>query len=178
MKLGELDSKISERLARERNALEQTAQNELQRLQTALNASVSAALATTASVIEERSQTLSTSLTKNIDGIEDRCALLLSLVLRNGILLFLMSLLATLGSFAGCWFMTSGTQADLRSMRTELAGLTAERDNLLHTLSQLEKKTWGIVLHEDKNGRFIVLPTKTKVLPNWTMGKQQAIKLE
>lgn len=178
MKLGELDNTLNERLTQERTSLEQAANSELQRLSESLSASVSAALATTEDAIRQRSETLAASLTSSIDRIEERCALLSLTMFKAWIGYAMLALLVTLAVFAGCWFLTSGAQADVRAMRQALADLTQERDTLLNTIKTLEAKTWGIRLHEDKAGRFIVLPATTKPQPGWMFGKNPAIKLD
>ena len=45
------------------------------------------------------------------------------------------------------------------------------------TITQLEKKTWGITLHEGKNGRFIILPEDQLINTDWSVGKRKAILL-
>ena len=45
------------------------------------------------------------------------------------------------------------------------------------TLAKIQEKTWGLSLHEDKNGRFIVLPEGMTSEATWTVGKRTAIRL-
>ncbi|MHC1712355.1 MAG: hypothetical protein AB9872_09405 [Solidesulfovibrio sp.] len=54
-----------------------------------------------------------------------------------------------------------------------------EDKNALETIAtQLQERTWGLQLMENQEGRFIILPPKTSAHTGWTVGKQQAVKLE
>lgn len=45
------------------------------------------------------------------------------------------------------------------------------------TLAELRSKTWGLRLHEDEKGRFIVLPEGMTSQAHWSVGKRSAIRL-
>lgn len=53
--------------------------------------------------------------------------------------------------------------------------ITEQRD----TLSKLNANTWGIQLHQDTNGRFLILPAGMKDETGWTFdnGKKNAVKM-
>lgn len=56
-----------------------------------------------------------------------------------------------------------------------LAAINAQEQ----TLKLLQNQMFGIALHQNPQGeRFILLPNGWKADPNWTVGKQSAIKLE
>ena len=71
------------------------------------------------------------------------------------------------------WFQNQHTK-----LQQEISELSGHKQMLETTLMHLEKKTFGIQLIEDKNGRFIVLPQGKIVTTNWKVGKQEALRLE
>lgn len=66
----------------------------------------------------------------------------------------------------------------LESLQEEAGQWKVQRDALKAQATALERKTWGIVLMEDKSGRYIVLPSGTKVQPYETRDKRPALRLE
>ncbi len=85
------------------------------------------------------------------------------------------------GVDAGRWDWCLGPETALSCAwrASEEAGQwKAQRDALKAQATALERKTWGIVLMEDRNGRYIVLPSGTKVQPYETRDKRPALRLE
>ena len=73
----------------------------------------------------------------------------------------------------------SGMQEERTTLTEELKSLKASIQAEEATLAKMKSKTWGLSLHEDTNGRFIVLPKGIRVdtEQTWTVGKNAAIRL-
>ena len=86
-----------------------------------------------------------------------------------------------LGISIGSWGLTQWLSVRVRTL-VELEGRIEEQER---TLELLEGKTWGLDLHEGRNGKYVVLPQGVRMLdhndrpvvPVWTVGRQPAIKL-
>lgn len=92
----------------------------------------------------------------------------LSMLVLKGWMWLGLSLLLVFSASAGALFWTGQKVAD------NLAQIEQQRQ----TLAQIEARTWGLRLQEGTNGRFIVLPDGVKAVSGWTVGKNQALKLE
>ena len=44
-------------------------------------------------------------------------------------------------------------------------------------LAKIEAKTWGVELHQDSSGRFLILPPGVEPSTGWQIGKRQAVRL-
>ncbi len=82
------------------------------------------------------------------------------------------------GLIVGGWGLMKGADYWLETYRLELAQVKTELQDQRQTLEKLKSEAWGLTLHEDENGRFIIIPVGTKINPTWTRGKNQAIRLE
>jgi len=60
----------------------------------------------------------------------------------------------------------------------EIAALGEQKTAMEKTVAQLQAQTWGLVLVESPQGRFIVPPMKSTLKPGWTIDKNPAWKLE
>ena len=78
----------------------------------------------------------------------------------------------------GSWLLTSYLAREVKQLCQEINSLEQEKKEVMGTLSAMQNKSWGLTLHSDQNGRFIVLPLGSKASTGWTMGKQTAIKVE
>lgn len=57
------------------------------------------------------------------------------------------------------------------------ATLDLEIEQQQETVKRLRETTWGILLHEDDNGQFMVLPVGTLEDPDWRLGERPAVRL-
>ena len=67
-----------------------------------------------------------------------------------------------------------------RSIQTRIemaAGLDRDIEDARRTLAQLEEDTWGIVFHEIKGERFVVVPEGVLADPAWKVDERPALKL-
>ena len=178
MNLGDLTNRLHERIAKDREEMEQIARSELQHLQQSLRESSSAALSTMASDIAAQSQAAQQSVTASLSGLEQSTehwrSVLGMVLMRNTCL----GLALTLGIGIGAWGLMTALAWRLESLQEETGQWKAQRDALKAQATALERKTWGIVLMEDKSGRYIILPQGAKAQPYQTQDKRQALRLE
>jgi hypothetical protein len=64
------------------------------------------------------------------------------------------------------------------NLMQEISELQQQQARQEIAVKQLEAKTWGLELAETPEGRFIILPPKSKARTGWTRGTRQAIKVE
>ena len=57
------------------------------------------------------------------------------------------------------------------------AGLGRDIEDARRTLAQLEADTWGLVFHEIKGERFVVVPDGVLARPPWWVDDRPALKL-
>ena len=57
------------------------------------------------------------------------------------------------------------------------AGLGRDIEDARRTLAQLEVDTWGLVFHEIKGERFVVVPEGVLDRPPWWVDDRPALKL-
>jgi len=79
---------------------------------------------------------------------------------------------------SGGWGLLNMLRSKATALQNEIQDLRTEKAALETTVAQLSERTWGLKLLENQEGRFIVLPPKTTPKTGWTVGKQQAVKLE
>ena len=76
-----------------------------------------------------------------------------------------------LGILAGSWGLTRWYANQIQSLIETRAALEFEIQEARQTIERLKETTWGVVLHEEEQGRkFVVLPKGTLDYPPWTVG--------
>ena len=99
------------------------------------------------------------------------------LVLRMWFWLVVLGLLISVGIFGGSWGWMQWQSAEILNRIERLARLQVSIEEAERTLERLEEETWGVVLHEAENVRFVVLPAGTLSDPPWTVGGRPAVRL-
>ena len=93
--------------------------------------------------------------------------------------ILLAGLLLLLTIYASIRMLTLWTEKDIEGLIREKAALAGEVAAQKKTIERLEQKTWGVLLHEDKNGRFVVFPKADPELPaTWRVGDRPAWKIK
>ena len=77
------------------------------------------------------------------------------------------------GIFGGSWGTMRYFSSEIQEQMANLERLKAERAEMEASMDE-----WGLKFIEDENGRFVVLPNGWIGKTGWTVGKNQAIKLE
>ena len=70
----------------------------------------------------------------------------------------ILGLSISLGIYGAHWAAMHWTAREVESLTTRKATLQAEIEAQEKTIERLKAKTWGLLLHEDESGRFVVFP--------------------
>jgi hypothetical protein len=155
----------------DRETVEALTRQQFDALSESLRRSSTAALNTTEGAIQDALGRLEAS-------IASRCQTLSWIFGRRWLQALLLSLALLLGVALGGWGMLAMLQSRATALQNEIQDLREDKAALEATVAKLSDRTWGLKLLENQEGRFIVLPPKTTPKTGWTVGKQQAVKLE
>ena len=64
----------------------------------------------------------------------------------------------SIGIYGAHWLAIQWTEVNVKILTSETAQLQVEITAQKKTIEQLKAKTWGVALHEDDEGRFVVFP--------------------
>ena len=70
----------------------------------------------------------------------------------------ILGLSISLATYGAHWVAMHWTAREVKSLATRKATLQGEIESQEKTIEQLKAKTWGILLHEEEGGRFVVFP--------------------
>ena len=82
-----------------------------------------------------------------------------------------------LGFFGGSWATMRWLAGNIQARIETAAGLGRDIEDARRTLAQLEVDTWGLVFHEIKGERFVVVPDGVLARPPWWVDDRPALKL-
>jgi len=176
--IGDLSNKLKERISQDREKLEQIAHDEFASLQQSLSASSKNALATIEADINTKLGSMSEAISNRLALLESRTGTLQKTLVASWAKSTALGLCLLLGLTLGAWGLSATMSARILTLWSELRELQQSRADLEQTVSNLERKTWGIRLVAKDQGKFIVLPPKTSIKTGWTIGNNEAIKLE
>ena len=89
----------------------------------------------------------------------------------------LVGLSLWLGIFGGSWATTRWLSRSIQARIETVVELDRDIEDARRTLAQLEVDTWGIVFHEIKGERFVVVPDGALADPPWRVDERPALKL-
>ncbi|EHJ48327.1 hypothetical protein DFW101_2322 [Solidesulfovibrio carbinoliphilus subsp. oakridgensis] len=169
--LASLAERMRAKTEQDRQELEALTRQQFNALSESLRQSSTAALRTTEAAIQEK-------LGKLEESIASRCQTLSWAFGKRWLQALLLSMALLMGTALGGWGVVTLITNRVLALQGEIQSLNASKAELENTVGQLEKRTWGLKLLENQDGRFIILPPKTSAHTGWTVGKQQAVKLE
>ncbi len=82
-----------------------------------------------------------------------------------------------LGFFGGSWATMRWLAGSIQNRIETVAGLGRDIEDARRTLAQLEVDTWGLVFHEIRGERFVVVPDGVLARPPWWVDDRPALKL-
>ena len=82
-----------------------------------------------------------------------------------------------LGFFGGSWATMRWLSRSIQARIETHAELNRGIEDARRTLAQLEVDTWGLVFHEIKGERFVVVPDEVLARPPWWVDDRPALKL-
>ena len=152
----DLRTRLQQKVEQDRQQIEEVMQSEHRKLEESLKRSVGNVLDT----IESDTRRLSEALRRAWIG---------------PLAIGLMLVLAMAG---GSWGLMGWLSHSIESHIRTRAVLQVEIEEQRRTVERLKEKTWGVVLHEGKEGRkFVVLPKGSLDYPPWTVGGRPAVSL-
>ncbi|EKO39936.1 MAG: hypothetical protein B193_1346 [Solidesulfovibrio magneticus str. Maddingley MBC34] len=169
--LASLAERMRAKTEEDRQELEALTRQQFNALSESLRQSSAVALRTTEAAIQEKLGTLE-------ESIASRCQTLSWAFGRKWLQVLLLGMAFLAGTALGGWGVVSLLTNRVVALQDEIQSLHASKAELVNTAGQLEKRTWGLKLLENQDGRFIILPPKTSAHTGWTVGKQQAVKVE
>jgi len=169
--LASLAERMRSKAEQDRQELEALTRRQFDALSESLRRSSTAALSTTEAAIQDALGRLEAS-------IDSRCQTLSWTFGRKWLQVLLLGLALLMGTALGGWGLLTMLQSKAMALQNEIQELREDKATLEATVTKLSDRTWGLRLLENQEGRFIVLPSKTTPKTGWTMGKQQAVKLE
>lgn len=183
-----LAAKLAEKQATDRQQIEALTRRELEKLASDLQKRSSAALSGTLDAIEsDLNQRLSSiknqieaqtqPLSASLASVKAEAETLQALTFRGWLKPLALSLSLLLGIFAGSWALTQWLSYSITSQLETRATLAQQIEQQQRTLAQIEAKTWGVELHQDSNGRFLILPPGVEPSTGWKIGNRQGVKL-
>ena len=169
--LASLVERMRTKAIQDRETIEALTRQQFDALSESLRQSSTVALSTTEAAIQDALGRLEAS-------IASRCQTLSWTFGRRWLQALLMSLALLMGTAMGGWGLLNMLQSKAAALQNEIQDLRDAKAALEATVAKLSDRTWGLKLLENQEGRFIVLPPKTMPKTGWTVGKQQAVKLE
>lgn len=169
--LASLAERMRTKTEQDRQELEALTRQQFNALSESLRQSSTAALRTTEAAIQEKLGTLE-------ENIASRCQTLSWAFGRKWLQALFLSMAMFAGTALGGWGVVTLLTHKVMALQDEIQSLETSKTELESTTEQLEKRTWGLKLLENQEGRFIILPPKTSAQTGWTVGKQQAVKVE
>ncbi len=171
MSIGDLSSKLKEKIDQDRQTLEKIANEEFENFQKSLNASLQSALDTTSNAIDAQLQPWNQKITGQLQELESRNTLFHKTIARSCFHTALLGFFLVLGITIGAWGL-------IKVMSNRVSDLETRQERLQASIKNLQEQTWGLELLERDSGRFILLPKGMTVKTDWTFNKQKALKLE
>lgn len=183
-----LSAKLAEKQATDRQQIEALTRSELDALAQSLKQQSNAALSTTLDAIESDLNQRLNSIKKQIEAqteplsaalasVKAEAETLQALTFRGWLKPLALSLSLLLGIFAGSWALTAWFSHSIQSQLETRAALAQQIAAQEQALAKIEARTWGVELHQDSNGRFLILPPGVEPSTGWQIGKRQAVRL-
>ena len=155
----DLIGRLRKRLETERREIEELTADELERLAGNSRRAVSYALRTIRRDTEEATGRMR------------------ELLMKGWMRPVIVGLSLSLGTFGGSWATMRWLSRSIQTRIETRAVLGRDIEDARRTLAQLEVDTWGLVFHEIKGERFVVVPDGVLDRPPWRVDDRPALKL-
>ena len=155
----DLTDRLRRRLETERREIEELTASELKRL-------------------AENSRRVARNALNTIErDTEEATGRMRELLVKAWLRPFVVGLSLWLGFFGGSWATMRWLAGSIQDRIETAAGLGRDIKDARRTLAQLEVDTWGLVFHEIKGERFVVVPDGVLPRPPWWVDDRPALKL-
>ena len=155
----DLTDRLRKRLETERREIEELTASELKRL-------------------AENSRRVARNALSTIEhDTEEATGRMRELLVKAWLRPFVVGLSLWLGFFGGSWATMRWLAGSIQDRIETAAGLGRDIEDARRTLAQLEVDTWGLVFHEIKGERFVVVPDGVLARPPWWVDDRPALRL-
>ena len=155
----DLTERLRRRLENERREIEELTASELGRL-------------------GEHSRRVARNALRTIErDTEEATGRMRELLLKAWLRPLIVGLSLWLGFFGGSWAAMQWLSRSIQTRIETVAGLGRDIEDARRTLAQMEEDTWGVVFHEIKGERFVVVPDGALADPPWWVDDRPAVKL-
>ena len=156
----DLTERLRRRLESERREIEELTASELERL-------------------AEHSRRVARSALRTIErDTEEATGKMRELLVKAWQRPLIVGLSLWIGFFGGSWATMRWLASSIQDRIVTRAELNRDIEDARRTLAQLEVDTWGLVFHEIKGERFVVVPDGVLADPPWWVdGDRPALKL-
>ena len=176
--LGTLNERLQYKLQQDKIAIEAQTKAELQSLSDSLSRLSQNALDTIEVAMDAKNAALIRSYGEMTNRLHSENRRLQKTLLRSWLRNLLIGSGILVGLAVGTWGFSARLSNRITTLQTSIAGMEKHENLLRHTITELEKKTNGIVLMDTKDGRFLVLPQGMTIKSGWKIGTLPAWKLE
>ena len=155
----DLAERLRRRLETERRQIEELTASELKRL-------------------AENSRLVARNALRTIErDTEEATGRIRELLVKAWLRPLIVGLSLWLGFFGGSWATMQWLARSIQARIETRAELGRDIEDARRTLAQLEVDTWGLVFHEIKGERFVVVPDGVLARPPWWVDDRPALKL-
>ena len=155
----DLTDRLRRRLESERLEIEELTASELERL-------------------AESSRRVARNALRTIErDTEEATGRMRGLLLKTWLRPLVVGLSLWMGICAGSWATMRWLARSIQARIETASALDFDIEEARRTLAQMEEDTWGIVLHEIGDERFVVVPEGALADPPWRVDGRPALKL-
>ena len=93
---------------------------------------------------------------------------------------FVLGIAILIGIWSAHWIGMKWTEDQVKALASQKAALQKEIESEQKTIEKLKDTTWGLLLHEEEEGRFVVFPKRQlgDDWGDWTFRGRPAVKLK
>ena len=174
---GSLQKHLMQKQEEKREQIEALTQQELEQLGANLRNAANRVLHTIENDMQAQIARMNQSLKKSLDQTRTQTEALQSTIQKMWLKPALIGLSLFIGISLGSWGLMQFLSYQITSQTETLGQLQLQMESKRQTLQILQDKTWGVTLHQDKQGRFVVLPPGTNPKISWIVDGRPALIL-
>lgn len=175
--LDSLQKHLLQKQKEKREQIESLTRRELEQLGANLQDAVTHALHTIESDMQKRIGRMNQSLQKSLDQTGRQIGTLQTSLRKIWLKPALIGLSLFLGISSGSWGLMQFLAARIQNQVETLSQLRLQIGQEQQALQLLRNESWGVTLHQDKQGKFVVLPVGFQPKTFWSVEGRPALML-
>ncbi|MHB8989214.1 MAG: hypothetical protein ACYC6S_10595 [Desulfobulbia bacterium] len=175
--LDNLQKHLRQKQEEKREQIEALTQQELEQLGANLRNAANRVLHIIENDMQGQIGRMNQSLKKSLNQTRKQAEVLQSTMQKMWIKPALIGLSLFIGISLGSWGLMQFLSSQITTQTEKLGQLQLQMESERQTLQILQDKTWGVTLHQDKQGRFVVLPPGANPKISWSVGGRPALIL-